>query len=176
MKLYIKRNIYASHEIIVGMATSRSELMQDLLNRNPVLLEHLVKFFVYPDNDSQNHWKQEVAGYLDYANRKTLKGGKKLKVADLKRTLFKNINDGDISDAHSILRAFILDTAVPENYPVFNITPKLDKAFSTFLQLFLEDFLDILSKKNNYSMEDFYPILDKCVKISHRPVIEYLDD
>ncbi len=176
MKIYVRRNICASHELILGMATSRSELMQDLLNRNPVLIEHLVKFYVYPENDSQNHWKQEVAGYLDYANRKTLKGGKKLKPADLKRTIFKGINDGDTSDAHSILRAFILDTAIPEKYPVFKITYSLDKHFSLFLQMFLDEFLSILSKKNTYEMEDFYPILDSCVIKSDRPEIEYIEE
>lgn len=176
MKLYIRKNIVNPGEVVLGMATSRSELMKDLIDRNPVLIEHVVKFYVYPDKDSQNHWKQEIAGYLDYVNRKTLKGGKKLKSSDLKRTIFRGINDGDISDAHSILRAFILDIARPESYPIFKITHKLENSFSKFLNLFLDNLLPILTRKNDYSMEDFYPILDQCVRLSHRPEIEYIDD
>ncbi len=167
MKLYIRRQ--KPNEIILGMATPKSEVLKKLKARNFECISHIVKWYVYRENDSQNHWKEEIASYLAYANHKKLKGNKKLTVSDIMNSLLYGVEDGDESDAESILQDFIWDVARPEKYPEFEISKGLVYSFSLFLQEFKKQVVPMLISNHIYELKEFYPVLDRCYITHPRP-------
>lgn len=50
MKIYIK-----------SFALTKREIRSDLRAAADVVIEHLIKIFLYPSLQEQNHWKQEIA-------------------------------------------------------------------------------------------------------------------
>lgn len=48
MNLYIKKNKYGN-EIILGMATDKSEALKKLQDRADEFTEHVVKWYIYKD-------------------------------------------------------------------------------------------------------------------------------
>ena len=53
MKLYVR-----------SFAENKKDLHSYLSNRADVVIEHLIKIFLYPNAQEYNHWKQEVAAVL----------------------------------------------------------------------------------------------------------------
>ena len=49
MKLYIR-----------AFADSQAEIYRDIRSKSSIVIEHLIKVFMYPDSDDLNHWKQEI--------------------------------------------------------------------------------------------------------------------
>ena len=174
MKIYVRRSTDKPNEIILGMSTNRSELIKLINARGPELVEHIVKWYVYPDNVSQNHWRKEICSYLDYANHRTLKGNKKLDVDTLKKYLLPGFYDCDVDDAHGVLWTFIHDVAIPNDYPEFEITSQLCKDFSITMQNIVREILPKLTTNNNLKMSDFYEMLDNCLYKSSNLKIMYI--
>ena len=167
MKLYVKRNEH--NEIILGMATAKSELIKNLKSRSPSCISHIVKWYVYIDNDARFHWKKEISSYLAYASSRKLKGGKKLNKQDVIDSLLYPVHDGDESDARSILQDFIWDVARKEHYPEFELSRDLIKQFSLFLQEFVRTSVPMIVEKHAYEISEFYPVLDACYNKYPRP-------
>ena len=53
MRLYIR-----------AFADSQAEVYRDIRGKSSVVIEHLIKIFLYPNSINSNHWKIEVAGAL----------------------------------------------------------------------------------------------------------------
>ena len=53
MKLYVR-----------SFAETKKDMHRYLADRADVIIEHLIKIFLYPDVQECNHWKQEVAAVL----------------------------------------------------------------------------------------------------------------
>lgn len=52
------------HFYIQGFADSRQQIISDLKAGTGHVLRHLIKIFLYPNAQEQNHWKGEVARFL----------------------------------------------------------------------------------------------------------------
>lgn len=61
---------------IYSMSTSKSDLGDYFESATRPVIEHLIKLYLYPDNRSVNHWRREVAKFLNSTD--TLKGSHKL--------------------------------------------------------------------------------------------------
>lgn len=48
-----------------GFADSRSQIKSDLRSAAKIVLNHLIKVWLYPTAQEQNHWKQEIAQSLN---------------------------------------------------------------------------------------------------------------
>ena len=48
-----------------SFSDSRSQIRSDLRGATKVVLNHLIKIWLYPDVQEQNHWKKEVAQALN---------------------------------------------------------------------------------------------------------------
>lgn len=49
MKLYIR-----------AFADSQAEIYRDIKSKSSVVIEHLIKLFLYPNSNNLNHWKTEI--------------------------------------------------------------------------------------------------------------------
>ena len=54
MKLYIK-----------SFAATNKAAQNYLIDKTPIVIDHLIKVFLYPDVQEQNHWKREIANTLN---------------------------------------------------------------------------------------------------------------
>lgn len=59
-----------------SMSKSKSDLGDYFESATRPIIEHLIKLYLYPDNASVNHWRREVAKFLNSSD--TLKGSHKL--------------------------------------------------------------------------------------------------
>ena len=50
---------------ILAMSTPKAKLESDLRAKGDVIFEHLMKLYLFPDNQSVPHWKQEVYAALN---------------------------------------------------------------------------------------------------------------
>lgn len=48
-----------------GFADTRSQIKSDLRGVTKVVMNHLIKVWLYPDVQEQNHWKKEIAQALN---------------------------------------------------------------------------------------------------------------
>lgn len=51
-------------KLIVAFADTSKDVFDRIKDKSPVAIEHLIKIFCYPESESVNHWKREVAGSL----------------------------------------------------------------------------------------------------------------
>ncbi len=75
---------------ITAQALKKNEIMQNVHRKTLVIIEHIFKLLIMPDNSTRNHWQGEIAGLL---NRITpLKNTKKFPSSDnlLKWTYYDN--------------------------------------------------------------------------------------
>lgn len=70
---------------IYSMATSRSELGDYFESHTRVIMENLIKLYLYPYDESVMHWRREIANQLNCTDK--LKGSHKLPSA---KFIFKN--------------------------------------------------------------------------------------
>lgn len=54
MKLYIR-----------SFAATNKAAQDYLIAKTPIVIDHLIKVFIYPDVQEQNHWKREIANTLN---------------------------------------------------------------------------------------------------------------
>ena len=50
---------------LVEFAYDRRKIEDILVNKSPEILEHLIKIYFYPGNDSINHWKDEIYSFIN---------------------------------------------------------------------------------------------------------------
>lgn len=67
--------VYTVYLYIRGFADSRSQVKSDLRGVTRVVMNHLIKVWLYPQVQEQNHWKREIAQALNDVPK--LKGSKK---------------------------------------------------------------------------------------------------
>lgn len=91
-----------------GFADSRGQIKSDLRGVTKVVMNHLIKIWIYPDVQEQNHWKQEVAQALNDVPK--LKG--KHKYPDYKFLIQNtwNVYEDNIED-----RADVIISSMNEN-------------------------------------------------------------
>lgn len=56
---------YDMYLYVRGFADSRSQIKSDLRGATKVVMNHLIKIWLYPNVQEQNHWKKEVAQSLN---------------------------------------------------------------------------------------------------------------
>lgn len=61
---------------IRSFAVTKREIQADLRASAKIVIEHLIKIFLYPNAQENNHWKREVSGALKKVPK--LKGSNKL--------------------------------------------------------------------------------------------------
>lgn len=61
---------------IRSFAVTKREVQADLRAAAKVIIEHLIKIFLYPDAQEKGHWKREVAAALNDVPK--MKGSNKL--------------------------------------------------------------------------------------------------
>ena len=61
---------------IRSFAVTKREIQADLRASAKIVIEHLIKIFLYPDAQENNHWKREVAAALSDVPK--MKGSSKL--------------------------------------------------------------------------------------------------
>lgn len=54
---------------VYGFAESRKQLKAKLSDVSGRVLEHILKCFMYPEDDATHHWKSEVRGFLPYVKK-----------------------------------------------------------------------------------------------------------
>ena len=73
----------------LAMALQRARAIGNLTDLAHTLTTHIVKVLLMPDSRDQQHWRKEIAAYLNRAQSYTfVKGGKRLKLKDLSESLF----------------------------------------------------------------------------------------
>lgn len=55
--------------IILGMAKDKKSTLASLEAKTPELMDTLIKLYLYPDHESVNHWRQEVAAFINSTPR-----------------------------------------------------------------------------------------------------------
>lgn len=60
---------------ISAQSLKRNEIMQDVHRKSAVIVEHLLKLILMPDNPARNHWQGEIAGQLNHI--RSMKGSNK---------------------------------------------------------------------------------------------------
>jgi hypothetical protein len=50
---------------ISGFADSRNQIKTELRSVTKIVMNHLIKVFLYPNVQEQNHWKREIAQSLN---------------------------------------------------------------------------------------------------------------
>ena len=63
--------------IIVEMATERKDLRGDIINYQPLIVEHLLYLKLYPDSRDIEHWKMEIIRFINKFSDKSLKPNNK---------------------------------------------------------------------------------------------------
>ena len=149
------------------MSMDRSRAVSRISGISKSFTEHIVKAVVYKNTtDNLKHWVDEISEYLSIVNDITVKPkDKKLKVADISRSLFGEFGDAR-NDANIILRSFALEVRHSKEYPDFIVTDDLTNALYFAFQLIYSETLPILTVKNSYTKDDFIPIVCRALKIS----------
>lgn len=85
---------------ITAQALQKNEIMQNIHRKTLVIVEHMLKLIVMPDNSARNHWQGEIAGQLNRVT--TLKNTKKFPSSSnlLKWTYYDN--EDSITDSRWI--------------------------------------------------------------------------
>lgn len=60
---------------ISAQSLKRNEIMLDVHRKSAVIVEHLLKLILMPNNSARNHWQGEIAGQLNYI--RSMKGNNK---------------------------------------------------------------------------------------------------
>lgn len=160
MKRYIKNSK------IYGMAYSRKDVIENIHKIKDALEEHILKCAIYGDSTNNlTHWVKEVCGYLNYANRFSVKPNNgRLKYNDYLDNLFGFMGDA-IGDAETDLLWFQLNNNHSKEYPDFEITPELIQRTFDIFNSIKEYMLPILTtKNNNLGAADFYDTIYNIVR------------
>lgn len=76
MKKYYKSlNVSNPSEVIYGMAQKKSDLADILEEPTAIIIEHLIKLYLYPSSQYVSHWKQEIFNFQNKVSK--LKHSKK---------------------------------------------------------------------------------------------------
>ena len=135
------------------MAVDRPKAEKILKKNAETLQRHILKCVVYEDSTGNlKHWvEDEISEYLSIANDVVLKpDSKKCKPKFYEETLFSFIGDAEI-DAKTDLRLFLQDVLKTKEYPTFEITNDLIHRLYVVYQTFVNTFVPILSKKNDFA-------------------------
>lgn len=160
MKLYV----YAK-QVILGMAFDRPDAILHMRKLAETLMFHMVKCIVYGNSTGNyNHWiEDEISSYLASANAIRLKpSNKKPKLDMFNRYLFGMLGD-DVQDAGVCIATFRAWNQKKQKYPDFVPTEeqaiRMNKATQNLKRLVLP----LLGSKNDYSMDDFKPIVHRAI-------------
>ena len=77
---------------ITAQALQKSEIMQNIHRKTFVIIEHMLKLLVMPNNSARNHWQGEIAGQLNRVP--ALKNSKKFPSRDnlINWTYYDNVD------------------------------------------------------------------------------------
>lgn len=145
---------------IRAMAFTRQQALTDLTSRALTFQDHVLKILIYQNTTHDlAHWITELTNHLYEANRKVLKGGKRLKVDDYIYTLFGYMNDKPV-ESRRILTDFRYRYVIQvQQYPDFQITKELCIEVSKSFTEVVDTFSKAFSHKNNWTYEDIKNML-----------------
>ena len=152
MKRYVKPvPIYA-------MASSRSDAIKRLESMKPDLESHIFRLGTYDDQfQCKNHWINEIATYLDRANKITIRSGSgKLDSRTYVDHLVGGIGD-TVEDAEVNALYFRNENRREKQYPDFN--PEDNKIIQGIYNVscaVLDLVQNVLPTKNKFQKADFY--------------------
>ena len=143
---------------IYAMATSRSDAIKRLESMKPDLETHIFRLGTY-DNQFQckNHWINEIATYLDRANKITLRSGSMKLDSDVYvRSLVGGIGD-TIEDAEVNALYFRNENRKDNQYPDFD--PEDEEIIHRIYNVscaVLDLVQNVLPTKNKFQKADFF--------------------
>lgn len=117
---------------ILGMAYSRSEILDEASSRSRGIREHILKCVIYSSSyKDYKHWTEDELSYwISYILNMKSKKGVKIKVKDYLNNFFISFGD-ELSDAKNEVIQFhrkFVETH-PDPYPDFKVTRSL---YSTY--------------------------------------------
>ena len=133
------------------MSTTKSDLRCKLEETTPMLLEHLIKLYLYPNCEYVNHWKQECYNFLHNVSR--LKRSNKLPSAKFILDSTININSELIP---YYAKGVMKDYAQSLGKPTYDIDKLEQKIFNYY-----EWLAEMLSKYGRIFRTDCYEKLDE---------------
>jgi hypothetical protein len=122
---------------IFEFVVNRKNAVNKLTSIQDLVLNHMLCIFYWRNEAPVNHWKKEVAAFLDQIPK--LKGNATLSY----KTVFQELY-GYISDIlYKRIDSFIIGIMYKENY----MLPEIDDPDVNNLENFLEEFYDFVARK-----------------------------
>jgi len=143
---------------IFEFAVNRKNAVNKLTSIQDLVLNHMLCIFYWRDEKPINHWKKEVASFLDQIPR--LKGNATLSYKTVYQELY-----GYISDIlYDRIQSFIVGIMYKENY----LLPDIEDPNVNNLKKFLDSFYDYISHElstNGYILfADTYKKIDELLE------------
>ena len=153
MNIIEQANEYFKNVFLNEMAFSRDDALKKMKSLSEPIFEHIMKCVVYEDTTGNlDHWKEEIATYLDIINDLDLKTKTgRLKQKDYLEQVFYREAENE-TDVKANLKLFNLN----KNYPDFKITPELISKVFTAYKIISENCSEIFADKfNTFEKLDF---------------------
>ena len=158
---------------ILGMAYSRSEIIDEALSRSRGIRDHILKCVIYSSYyKDYKHWTEdEISHWISYILNMKSKKGVKLKVKDYVNNLFSAFGD-DLSDAKNEVNNFHKNYVEkhPDPYPDFDVTRSLYSAYYyAWNDLYKNLYRHLENHPKEVSKSDI-------VRLVHRSLDKYCED
>lgn len=134
--------------VIIAFADISKEVFTNLKNKTPNVIDHLLKYFMYPEHSARNHWAQEIASGID-------------RVPKLKRTKKYPTHSDIMKCTWNVWEDTIVDSyeAIQEEYGLSDI-PYSSNLYSAIHDYFVW-LANNLSFKGRFNKQDCYKVLDQ---------------
>lgn len=151
--------------VIKEFADSKKEIERELKSKSYNVIEHLLKLYLMPNNINRNHWKQEIATFLNFVNKFSHNNKYPTEKQLLNWTYYKW--QAEINDTY-FMKSWITD--LEEDYADLDKNANYDlnkiiKEFDSICDIYFNWLCKELNRLGRINRNEIYKKLDEIIPI-----------